>query len=675
MSRKEQYTIRLGLQGGKAVTAELGRVGVEGERSFQRIEKSGKGATRTMGDMSRLIITRLVPAFAAMKIGRSIFENMQQFELIDTRLKRLSKTSEDYAKIQDYLRVKSDELNIGIATLADSYANLLALEDSEIINRDEVNALAEGFANLKAALGVDDSQIGNVLYGISQAFSQGTVQAQELNQVIEPVPGFLNRIAKAAGVDNPQAFREMVKSGEVTSQAFKDYVLGALKDYDGAAAEITDTSVASVTRLRNAWINLSRTIGESFLSSGAVLVTDGATIVVNSLDKVADSAQKAVIELGVLYDYYKRVYELSPQMSFADFPDNASIAVDVEGKGPDISAMGGDFARNLQTDMNVVMAQVQRMNELAVSTPVPKRKPDDIVLRGIDEREKVAEAEQKAAKAELDKINEVIEGLRFKNAQILRNEKEQAVYNEIRAAGVEIDSEAGQKIKALVEQHYSLEEALVSSKDVTDAATKALTEYSRAARDTDKQLGDLAMNSLQSVEDSLVNMIKGTESASEAFGNMAESIIEDLIRMQVQQNITGPLSEGLNGLFSPKENSSSGFFGGLLNSFGSLLSMPKYAQGGVTNRPSIFGDAGPEAAVPLPDGRSIPVTLHGGGAPAINVTINNNVPNAEVSSRTGADGKSLEIQFDQIGSKLISTPGTKMNRAIRGVGNNSLARG
>jgi len=34
-----------------------------------------------------------------------------------------------------------------------------------------------------------------------------------------------------------------------------------------------------------------------------------------------------------------------------------------------------------------------------------------------------------------------------------------------------------------------------------------------------------------------------------------------------------------------------------------------YAGGGVTNKPSIFGEAGWEAAVPLPDGRTIPVTL------------------------------------------------------------------
>ena len=37
--------------------------------------------------------------------------------------------------------------------------------------------------------------------------------------------------------------------------------------------------------------------------------------------------------------------------------------------------------------------------------------------------------------------------------------------------------------------------------------------------------------------------------------------------------------------------------------------MQQYAVGGITRRPAIFGESGPEAAVPLPDGRSIPVTF------------------------------------------------------------------
>jgi hypothetical protein len=36
-----------------------------------------------------------------------------------------------------------------------------------------------------------------------------------------------------------------------------------------------------------------------------------------------------------------------------------------------------------------------------------------------------------------------------------------------------------------------------------------------------------------------------------------------------------------------------------------------FAKGGITNEPAIFGEAGPEAAVPLPDGRRIPVDLKG----------------------------------------------------------------
>jgi hypothetical protein len=46
---------------------------------------------------------------------------------------------------------------------------------------------------------------------------------------------------------------------------------------------------------------------------------------------------------------------------------------------------------------------------------------------------------------------------------------------------------------------------------------------------------------------------------------------------------------------------------------------PYYAKGGIADRPSIFGEAGPEAAVPLPDGRSIPVKIEGGGSKSITV--------------------------------------------------------
>jgi hypothetical protein len=64
--------------------------------------------------------------------------------------------------------------------------------------------------------------------------------------------------------------------------------------------------------------------------------------------------------------------------------------------------------------------------------------------------------------------------------------------------------------------------------------------------------------------------------------------------------------------------------GGIMTSRGPL-SLHRYAGGGVANSPQLplFGEGrGPEAFVPLPDGRSIPVSMQGGGGGA-KVTVNN----------------------------------------------------
>lgn len=72
--------------------------------------------------------------------------------------------------------------------------------------------------------------------------------------------------------------------------------------------------------------------------------------------------------------------------------------------------------------------------------------------------------------------------------------------------------------------------------------------------------------------------------------------------------------------------------GGIMTNFGPV-SLRKYANGGIANSPqlALYGEAGPEAYVPLPDGRSIPVTMSGAqrqtsgggsaGEPVVNINI------------------------------------------------------
>jgi hypothetical protein len=68
----------------------------------------------------------------------------------------------------------------------------------------------------------------------------------------------------------------------------------------------------------------------------------------------------------------------------------------------------------------------------------------------------------------------------------------------------------------------------------------------------------------------------------------------------------------------------------------SSLWMNGYAKGGIANTPSIFGEAGAEAAVPLPDGRSIPVTLY-------NSANDSSVSSEETIAELKAQNNKLEV--------------------------------
>lgn len=96
--------------------------------------------------------------------------------------------------------------------------------------------------------------------------------------------------------------------------------------------------------------------------------------------------------------------------------------------------------------------------------------------------------------------------------------------------------------------------------------------------------------------------------------------------------------------------------GGIMTSGGSMP-LKKYANGGVATSPqlALFGEGSMnEAYVPLPDGRSIPVTVSGSGGGnqsnvIINITVNKD--GTESSSSSGEDGKTWQ----------------KMAREVRGV--------
>jgi len=144
-----------------------------------------------------------------------------------------------------------------------------------------------------------------------------------------------------------------------------------------------------------------------------------------------------------------------------------------------------------------------------------------------------------------------------------------------------------------------------------------LQEYYNSIKDIGGAIGDAVVGSLKGLEDQLTAFVT-TGKAS--FNDLATSIIEDLSRIVIRAAIIKPITEAIGSLFPGFKFAN----GGIMTGDGPMP-LKKYASGGIANSPqlALYGEGSrPEAFVPLPDGRRIPVAMQGGGGGSTNVTVN-----------------------------------------------------
>lgn len=234
----------------------------ENTRDFDReIGGVNTNAGRATSGISKLklAIVGLAGAYVSLNAGVSAFVNVlstvQQVQGINTRLRGLLSTSQEYAATQSYLTNTSDRLNASQITLSESYTKLLPLVNSNLLSIEDARQILEGFANVAAKTGASSAQLGQTMFGLSQGLSSGTLRAEELNQVTEPLPGILQALDKAAGLAGG-GFRKLVNDGQVSSAFFRDTLIKALQDYEGAAEGAAGNIAPSFTRVENALVRL-----------------------------------------------------------------------------------------------------------------------------------------------------------------------------------------------------------------------------------------------------------------------------------------------------------------------------------------------------------------------------------------------------------------------------------
>lgn len=115
----------------------------------------------------------------------------------------------------------------------------------------------------------------------------------------------------------------------------------------------------------------------------------------------------------------------------------------------------------------------------------------------------------------------------------------------------------------------------------------------------------------------------------------------------------GPYGAAIGGQIGAMVGARGFASGGVMSSEGPMP-LRMYAKGGVANSPQLamFGEGRmPEAYVPLPDGRSIPVTMQGSGGNVNNISVNVAVDN-KGNSQTSTGGTNSEDYSQKLGTAI-----------------------
>lgn len=198
------------------------------------------------------------------------------------------------------------------------------------------------------------------------------------------------------------------------------------------------------------------------------------------------------------------------------------------------------------------------------------------------------DAAAEKAKREAEAMAELIAELEREQGLISATDTERAISNALRQAGATATDAQKAKIRELV------------------TAIEAETAANDRLKDAQEGMKETATDVLHTIADGLRN----SASAGEIVGDVLDNLADKLIDMAINNLVENAFPSGKGG-------GGGGILGGIGKLFGFANGgiaargkpIPTFAGGGVSKTASIFGEAGPEAAVPLPDGRRIPVDL------------------------------------------------------------------
>lgn len=343
--------------------------------------------------------------------------------------------------------------------------------------------------------------------------------------------------------------------------------------------------------------NLGIVIEDELVRRAADLDQEFNKVVTTVSNNLKQAVVGVVSELRSIPDLFTAIENRSISALEQRLAEKRSVLASINtGEVPWWSGSEGwnnDQISAVEGEITALEKLIATKKEAAKPTQQPTDKP---TFTPIETPEKTTKA-RKEAISETDRhkkaADELIQSLEHELSIIGQTAEQQKLSNELRKLGAGATQEQKERIIELI--------------TVIDAQKAAQERSNKAQQDFIYGLDQIGSDAV----DALGNVIAGTEDAADAFKKLAIEIVKSALTGK------GAYADFFSGLFGGGGGGGIGLGGMVagLFGFGGQKSIAMnggiglYANGGISDKPAIFGEAGPEAAVPLPDGRRIPVNL------------------------------------------------------------------
>jgi len=540
-------------------------------------------------------------------------------------LQGVTTSNEQYSQALQAIEQGTKDYAIPQEILTKQFTKLQASVQGAGGNLNDTKTAFNGIVAAVRATGGSLQDVDSALTATAQVFSKGKVSAEELRQQIgERLPGAFSIFAESIG-KTPQELDKALEDGKVSLQDFQTFSEALFERYGENAKIIASGPESAGDRLKVSLGKLSESvgtllapIGTAFLKTFEEIVKAIATATIalnnflgigtqgaiNKAEREFKAAQKALNESGLRGTLDPKDLGIRDRARLARLRNAFNLAQDrlqearAAGVGVDLQRPEqGDGLPGITlggTDTNTGAGRGRGRGR--VRAPMGeaeyelRQRINEARAQDLDYARAIAEFDLKVFEINTKLVNDPLKQLdEFRKAEIVLGEKM-----------VKIDE---QKVK----EAEKYEQAIVGAGEAMGR------DLAKLIPETTK-LGEL----WKGVKDTI----------STGIANALEDVIFNA--KSLQESLAGIFKSLASTLFQFGTKSLFGFADGGIMSQSGPMDLKRYARGGVANSPQLamFGEGStPEAYVPLPDGRSIPVTMRGTSSGvqvgAINITVEN----------------------------------------------------